>query len=50
MNESGVCALRDGLRISARSSGAAPGKEWISLPKGKGIKLTNTEDRAKRMA
>jgi len=26
------------------------GKEWISLPKGKGIKLTNTEDRAKRMA
>merc|ERR1711924_318303 len=23
-------------------------KEWISLPKGKGIKLSNTEDRAKR--
>jgi len=25
------------------------GKEWISLPKGKGIRLTNTEDRAQRM-
>jgi small subunit ribosomal protein S4e len=25
-------------------------KAWISLPKGKGIKLNNLEDRAKRMA
>merc|ERR1711964_436072 len=25
------------------------GKEWVSLPKGKGIKLSNLEDRAARM-